>query len=59
VNQDKRGGTVLVKGSQAVYLEQAVKALLADPQDAKYLTQRLKDPHHQSKADALKRSSRS
>lgn len=48
VNQDKRGGTVLIKGSQAVYLEQATKALLVDPQDAKYLVQRLKDPHHRA-----------
>lgn len=59
VNTDKRGGTVLVKGSQAVYLEQAVKALLADPQDAKYLVKRLKDPHHRAKAEALGRSSQS
>ena len=53
VNQDKRGGTLLVKGSQSVYLEQTVKALLANPQDVKYLVQRLKDPHHRAKADAM------
>lgn len=59
VNTDKHGGTVLIKGSQAVYLEQAVKALLADPQDAKYLVQRLKESHHRAKAESLGRSSRS
>lgn len=51
INQDKKGGTVLVKASQSMYLEQAVKALLADPRDAKYLVQRLKDPHHQARAE--------
>jgi UDP-N-acetylmuramoyl-tripeptide--D-alanyl-D-alanine ligase len=35
-----RGGTVLVKGSQAVYLERTVAALLADPRDAARLVKR-------------------
>ncbi|MSU76071.1 UDP-N-acetylmuramoyl-tripeptide--D-alanyl-D-alanine ligase [Patescibacteria group bacterium] len=39
INQDKKGGTVLVKASHTIGLEQSVKALLADPQDAKYLVQ--------------------
>lgn len=39
INQDQKGGTVLVKASRSVGLEQSVKALLADPHDAKYLVQ--------------------
>lgn len=34
------GGSVLVKGSQAVYLERVVESLLADPRDAERLVKR-------------------
>jgi UDP-N-acetylmuramoyl-tripeptide--D-alanyl-D-alanine ligase len=56
VNQDKRGGTVLIKASQSLYLERTVKALLKNPQDERYLHQRLKDPAHQVKAATGPRS---
>lgn len=37
VGQYQHGGTVLVKGSQAMRLERTVKALLRDPRDTKHL----------------------
>lgn len=40
VNADGRGGSVLVKGSQAVYLERVVEALLRDPRQVSQLVKR-------------------
>ncbi len=37
VGTDKKGGTVLVKGSRSMHLERAVAGLLADPRDVKDL----------------------
>lgn len=50
VNRDGRGGTVLLKASQSVYLERATIALLKDHRDARQVVQRLKDPAHQAQA---------
>ncbi len=47
LRDDHQGGTLLVKGSQAMYLERAVAKLLADPRDEKRLVQRLHDASHQ------------
>lgn len=50
VDPDKKGGTVLVKASQAnMYLERVVERLLEDPRDKSLLVQRRHDPKHHAK----------
>ncbi|MEX2043639.1 MAG: Mur ligase family protein [Patescibacteria group bacterium] len=45
-----RGGSLLVKGSQSMYLEQIVAAELKHPRDRARLLQRLSDPWHAKRA---------
>jgi UDP-N-acetylmuramoyl-tripeptide--D-alanyl-D-alanine ligase len=45
-----KGGTLLIKGSQSMYLEQVVAAELKHPRDRTRLLQRLQNPWHAKRA---------